>query len=647
MKIRQKLVLLTGTFFLSVVGISALAVWTVSQISALKQTIDEGTQLIAESSNVRGLLHDLLFGMFAPETYTLLKDLTYAPRPYTTPREWMSAAGKLHRDFNSFMDSPRVKSMLRDTELRDKYHAAESISDTAFRKVDSLNNRLRALDAEGIIGSAGLYQKIQSDQSPEVIGFFDDVRTTSYYLTNNFESFLDYFLISLRNESLLIERQRFITFIVFSFLIGAMAVVVSIATGRRITRSISSVESTLRKVSSGDFTAKMIDSSNDELGELSENLNRFIGDLKHNVDSILELHRNVADALTESADLDGLLSIVVESTVKETNADSSAILLYDGDGGLMTRAAIGSLSWHTLSPSTPLGAMLDQCARDGVPLFIRDTSSGPANHGGPRLPVRSLVVLPLVVSKRTVGILAIVRHNPDRTLTDLDFTSLSTFADYAALTIDNYAKYTELLERRQAEYLALQSQVQPHFLYNILSGIIGLNRKGDRSALERTVLALKGMLRYTIEHDEWTTVDEELAFIEQYCELQKIRFGNRLTVELHADPGASGFRIPKLILQPLVENAIIHGIEPLGRPGRLAISIAVNRSEAVPVLEVKIEDDGVGFAPSPIERTKHIGLFNVRERLALAYQDARFDIISAPDEGTRVAIQITGEELVH
>jgi len=290
---------------------------------------------------------------------------------------------------------------------------------------------------------------------------------------------------------------------------------------------------------------------------------------------------------------------------------------------------------------------MDQSARDGEPLFIRDTSSRPAKQGGLRLPVRSLVVLPLVASKRTVGILAIVRHNPDRTLTDLDFTSLSTFADYAALTIDNYAKYTELLERRQAEYLALQSQVQPHFLYNVLSGIIGLNRKGERSALERTVLALKGMLRYTIEHEEWTTVAEELAFIEQYCALQKIRFGNRLTVELHADPDASSFRIPKLILQPLVENAIIHGIEPLGQPGRLGISVSVNRGEAVPLLEVTIEDNGVGFDPTPIERTKHIGLFNVRERLALAYQDAHFDITSAPEEGTRVAIQIVGEELVH
>jgi sensor histidine kinase YesM len=646
MKIRQKLILVTGTFFLSVLGISSLAVWTVSQISALKQTVDQGTRLIVESSNVRGLLHDLLYGMFAPETYTLLKDLTYAPRPYATSREWTAAADKFRRDFRTFMALPGVKNMLRDSELRDKYNAALIVSDRAFEKIAGLNAKLRTLDASGIIGSSGLYQSIQSGNSVQVSGFFDDVRTTSYYLTNNFESFLDYFLLSLRAESELIQRRQIITFVLLSFFIGASAIFISVATGRRITRSIANVESTIRKVSSGDFSAKLEVTSDDEFGKLSDNLNLFIKDLKHNVDSILDLHRNVADAITGSVDLDTILSLVVESTVKETNADSAAILLIDGTDHLTERAAVGSFPWNEVRGTDPLASIFGKVARNGKAIFIRDTTLSAAPELDPRLPVRSLVVLPLIASKHTVGVFSIVRHRPDKNLTDLDFTSLSTFADYAALTIDNFSKYTELLERRQAEYLALQSQVHPHFLYNVLSGIIGLNRRGDRASVERTILALKGMLRYTIEHEEWTTVAEELEFIDQYCALQKIRFGDRLSVVIQCDDEATRYRIPKLILQPLVENAIIHGIEPLGRPGRLLVSVTVSNRDAFPVLSVTIEDDGIGFVPKPIERTRHVGLYNVRERLTLAYREASFAIESRPEGGTKVAIQLAGEELI-
>jgi two-component system sensor histidine kinase YesM len=246
--------------------------------------------------------------------------------------------------------------------------------------------------------------------------------------------------------------------------------------------------------------------------------------------------------------------------------------------------------------------------------------------------------VPLALPDRTLGVLCLLTESGSSPLTDLDCTHFSTFADYAALIIDNYFKYKELLERRDAEYRALQSQIQPHFLYNLLNALIGLNRMGERRTLESAILCLKDMLRYTLEKDDWTTVNDEMAFLAKYCELQQMRFGERLAVRFECQPEAQAFRIPKLILQPLVENAIIHGIEPLGRPGTLEVTATMDRREGG--LSIVVRDNGVGFAETGTGQ-RHIGLANVKERLLIAFPKAFLSIRSQPGD-TRVAIEIAG-----
>lgn len=221
------------------------------------------------------------------------------------------------------------------------------------------------------------------------------------------------------------------------------------------------------------------------------------------------------------------------------------------------------------------------------------------------------------------------------------------------------ARFEELIEReykavlgqRNAEYLALQSQIQPHFLYNTLNGFIGLNRIGDRQTLEKAILSLSSLLRYILEQTDWVTLQDEFLFLQRYCELQQLRFQERLQVNFHYDEAVAAFRLPKLLLQPLVENAIIHGVEPLDRVCTLKVTAEVNPPSSKEVkldssLFITVEDDGVGFNLHKLAKATSLGLSNVSERLKVAYPEASLHITSSSERGTQVVIEIPSPTLV-
>ena len=131
--------------------------------------------------------------------------------------------------------------------------------------------------------------------------------------------------------------------------------------------------------------------------------------------------------------------------------------------------------------------------------------------------------------------------------------------DMIAKTYDSMQKeQAAVISIKTAEYYALQSQISPHFLYNTLNGFLGLNYLGETEKLRKAILSLTSLLRYTLEHQQWTRLEEEFSFLEKYCALQKMRFTDRLAVDIKLDEYVRGFLIPKLLVQPLVENAIIH-----------------------------------------------------------------------------------------
>ncbi|HAV63486.1 MAG TPA: hypothetical protein DCY13_14105 [Verrucomicrobiales bacterium] len=171
----------------------------------------------------------------------------------------------------------------------------------------------------------------------------------------------------------------------------------------------------------------------------------------------------------------------------------------------------------------------------------------------------------------------------------------------------------------QARLTALRQQLQPHFLFNTLNSITSLVRSDPRVA-EEMLVSLSDLLRRSLDQAgrPWSTVREELDFIRSYCGIQQMRFGDRLRMEEQVDPGAEDCRLPSLLLQPLVENAIQHGLERSDQPG--VIQLRVSRTEDTLLLEVA--DNGVGLrdANSPQKQTG-VGLANVKERLRAAFGD--------------------------
>ena len=191
----------------------------------------------------------------------------------------------------------------------------------------------------------------------------------------------------------------------------------------------------------------------------------------------------------------------------------------------------------------------------------------------------------------------------------------------------------------------LKAQLQPHFLFNSLNAIAALLRRDPRLA-EATLISLSGLLRLALSRSEKQEgpFREELEFVERYLEIQQVRFGDRLKVELKVEPETLDCVVPTLVLQPLVENAIRHGIEPADRPG--TVRVGASRREGVLVLTV--EDDGVGLGgPKPDVRTSEawggagtgIGLANLRERLGALY-GARQSLQLTPRAGGGVVVRV-------
>jgi signal transduction histidine kinase len=169
-----------------------------------------------------------------------------------------------------------------------------------------------------------------------------------------------------------------------------------------------------------------------------------------------------------------------------------------------------------------------------------------------------------------------------------------------------------------ARLRALQSQLNPHFLFNALNGIATLIREGDRARAADTVDTLSDFLRLSLQtlDSPEIPVREELAFVEQYLRIQRLRFGSSLRATVDADPETHDALVPTLILQPLVENAVRHGI--LARAQGGMVSVSVRRRDDV--LVITVEDDGPGLGDEGAH-AYGVGFKNSVERLAALYGD--------------------------
>ncbi|MBN2627081.1 MAG: histidine kinase [Spirochaetales bacterium] len=207
---------------------------------------------------------------------------------------------------------------------------------------------------------------------------------------------------------------------------------------------------------------------------------------------------------------------------------------------------------------------------------------------------------------------------------------------------------------KQAEYLALQNQINPHFLYNTLEGIRSDALSAGVDNVAEIIESLAEYFRYTISKvDRLVTIKEELANLDNYLAIQNFRFGDRITLNVEYEDCEKGIEevfIPKLILQPFIENSIIHGLE--GKIGPGTIKITISRTEEL--LLITIEDDGLGIdeeilkgidlktlnrMPSPAGKSPPggIAIVNVSNRIKLLFGERYgIKIRSMKDFGTSV-----------
>jgi len=193
---------------------------------------------------------------------------------------------------------------------------------------------------------------------------------------------------------------------------------------------------------------------------------------------------------------------------------------------------------------------------------------------------------------------------------------------------------TRLME---TELKALRQQMHPHFLFNTMNTIAVLVREGRNDDAVGLLARLSSLLRMSLDNTgvPEVTLQQELDFLGHYVEIQKARFSDRLNVVIDIAPPALSARIPNLLLQPIVENAILHGVAPKSGPGRVDVIGRVVGDQ----LHLEVRDDGPGIADGFIRAKEGVGLANTRERLAKIY-GARSHLLLHSQPGKGVSVQI-------
>ena len=204
----------------------------------------------------------------------------------------------------------------------------------------------------------------------------------------------------------------------------------------------------------------------------------------------------------------------------------------------------------------------------------------------------------------------------------------------------------EQTQLRIAERKALQAQINPHFLYNTLNTIKSIAKLEGVDKITTIATRFGKILRNSIENDrEMISLRDSLELVESYLEIQKIRYGDRLSYRIDVPAEFMEYHIPKLVLQPLVENAVVHGLEEKVDPGFISVSAADSDGSII----IRVYDDGVGMSnPEIPDKEKNgggIGLFNVHRRIELLYgKPYGISIRSAPGQGTEILVRLPAEK---
>ncbi|AWB90993.1 sensor histidine kinase [Aeromicrobium chenweiae] len=250
------------------------------------------------------------------------------------------------------------------------------------------------------------------------------------------------------------------------------------------------------------------------------------------------------------------------------------------------------------------------------------------------------IVAPLAVEGQVVGSVVVMSEDAS--------AGLARATTEVARWMSSQLELAELATSRtalmEAELRALRAQISPHFIYNSLGAIASFVRTDPERARE-LLLEFADFTRYSFrQHGEFTTLAEELRSIERYLVLEKARFGDRLRIVTRVAPEVLSVTLPFLSVQPLVENAVRHGLESKAGEGTITVTAHDAGTECL----ITIEDDGAGVEPEIVRAalsgrnpSASVGLANVDERMRTVYGNAYGIVVeTAPGFGTKVSLRI-------
>jgi two-component system, sensor histidine kinase YesM len=342
--------------------------------------------------------------------------------------------------------------------------------------------------------------------------------------------------------------------------------------------------------------------------------------------------------------------------------DPSPTLTLDNQEYMVTRQTSDETRW-TLIILTPIKALTEGISvlRSGIIIagiigFIIFLIS---TLGLSTFITRPIVKLTKTMQQASAGSLTL---NPSVTAVN-EINELNSTYNQLVKETNHLIKmvYQKEITRSRSELKALQAQINPHFLFNTLDALKWSLEDKEEDELAELVVAMSNLFRYTItkQNDgDWVPIKAEIKHIEDYMEIMKMRFGNHLKWHLDMNCKLGHVRIPKLLIQPLVENAILHGAGNTSQP--CTISVSIQPAENQEYLEIVVEDDGPGMNREKLDSIKqamHSGgvisksgngmaISNVHKRLGLYYQNSGLTIKSEEDKGTKVSfvIPVKGEE---
>ena len=283
--------------------------------------------------------------------------------------------------------------------------------------------------------------------------------------------------------------------------------------------------------------------------------------------------------------------------------------------------------------------------KNGAMEFTKVTLATGRSHVEPlrcsdeNCPIRVAVSVPVEVRGEVVGALVCFAGDGGPGL----IRAMTEVSEWIRSQIELAELDQNRAQLARAEVRALRAQISPHFIYNALSAIASFTRT-DPDRARTLLLEFADFTRYSLSsHGEFTTVADELRSVERYLTLEKARFGDRLTIDLRVAPEVLPVAIPFLVVQPLVENAVRHGIEPQAKVGRVSIVASEQSNDCV----ITIEDNGVGADPELLraclngdaEHENHVGLHNVDERLRATY-GSQYGIIIETERGAGTKVTV-------